>query len=310
MQINSFIEMTHINTIKRSLIVPLVAVLFMVFTLPTEAKGQNKKALLVGISNYPSAHENAWDSIHGTNDIRLIAGTLKTIGFSVTEICDNRATCESIKKSLSTLTSNCQIGDTVYIHFSCHGQPFEDFDGDEDDGWDESIVPYDAQMRYAKGVYEGEHHITDDMLSIYFSNIRKAVGPTGFVFVVIDACHAGGSSRGEEDEESFYRGTQSSFTPNGKTYRPRINTQGNFHVKSMKGMSQIIILEACRAYQTNCEILQDGSYYGPLSYYISKVMDTPSYNISNMQWVNEVKKMMEGDSRLIRQNMVYETSIR
>jgi hypothetical protein len=31
-------------------------------------------------------------------------------------------------------------GDIIYLHFSCHGQPFEDMNGDEADGWDESYL--------------------------------------------------------------------------------------------------------------------------------------------------------------------------
>ena len=47
-------------------------------------------------------------------------------------------------------------GDIVYLHFSCHGQPVEDLDGDEKDGWDESIVPYDAWKKPISGIYDGK----------------------------------------------------------------------------------------------------------------------------------------------------------
>ena len=63
--------------------------------------------------------------------------------------------------------SQCKVGDIVYLHFSTHGQPFEDLSGDEDDGWDESIVPVDAPIEYSKGKYEGENHL------ILLENIGK-----------------------------------------------------------------------------------------------------------------------------------------
>ena len=296
--------------IKSKGLVLLLAILIMTFVSPDNAFGQSKRALLVGISNYPSVDDNSWDTINGTNDIHLIAKTLKNSGYSINELSNDEATFEAIRKALSSLASNCNKGDIVYIHFSCHGQPFEDLDGDEDDGWDESIIPYNAPMSYVKGVYEGEHHLTDDMLSNYFNSIRKAVGPSGFVCVVVDACHAGGSSRGDEDEELYCRGTKKGFSPNGKQYRPPINTQGSFHIKTEKGLSNITILEACRAYQSNHEIKQNGNYYGPLSYYVNVVLSSGLYSISDLQWVQKVREFMENDSRLIRQNMVYETSIR
>ena len=47
--------------------------------------------------------------------------------------------------------------DTVYLHFSGHGSQAQDFDGDEQDGRDETIVPEDGRM-------EGIADITDDEL--------------------------------------------------------------------------------------------------------------------------------------------------
>ena len=182
--------------------------------------------------------------------------------------------------------------------------------GDEEDGWDESIIPYDALMLYSKGKYEGANHITDDELNSYFRKLRKAVGATGFVCIVIDACHAGNTYMGNEDEdEEVFRGTRKSFSPNGKLYRPRINAQGHFLISQEPGMANIVVIEACRSYETNYEIKIDGTYYGPLSYYVSQVLSRNKIS-ANTDWVLEVKKMMDCDKRLSRQNMVYETSFK
>ena len=162
---------------------------------------QTKRALVVGISVYTRTDNNMWGTIHGANDADLILPVLKKQGFKSTKICNNTATAKRIRKELCDLITSCKSGDVVYIHFSCHGQPFEDLNGDEEDGWDESLVPYDALMAYNKNEYEGQNHITDDELHTYLQKIRKAVGTRGYVCVVIDACHAGGSSRGEEEIE-------------------------------------------------------------------------------------------------------------
>ena len=203
-------------------------------------------------------------------------------------------------------------GHVVYIRFSGHGQPFEDKSGDEEDGWDESIIPYDAHKAYTKGQYDGANHILDDELYDYFDKIRTKVGAKGLLCVVIDACHAGGSSRGdelEEDEEEFIRGTRDAFSPNGKIYRPRVNTNGHFVIKGSGTQGDILILEACRSYQSNYEIKQNDKYYGPLSYYVNKTLRSNRLT-NSLNWVQEVKRMMDGDRRLTRQNMVYETSLK
>ena len=292
----------------------LLATCTMLFFISVSAMAQTKRALVIGISDYPQTGENAWAAIHGANDAELITPILQKQGFKTTMICNKSATANRIRKELNSLVSSCKKGDIVYLHFSGHGQPFEDMNGDEEDGWDESIIPYDAQKKYQKGKYEGAKHILDDELLTYFQKLRIAVGSRGFLCVVIDACHAGGSSRGddemnEEEDVSFVRGTKQGFTPNGKEFRPRINSRSNFVIPQLAGGADILLLEACRSYQSNYEIQQAGKFYGPLSYYVSQVLSRQTLT-ARTSWMMEVKKMMDSDRRLTRQNMVYETSMK
>lgn len=288
-------------------------VLFMLIAaiIAISASAQTKRALVIGISEYQYCGDNSWGAIHGANDADLIVPVLQAQGFKVTKLCNKAATAKRIRKGLNDLITSCKQGDMVYIHFSCHGQPFEDLNGDEEDGWDESVIPYDAQMFFIKGKYEGQNHITDDELHTYFQKIRKKIGQKGFVCIVNDACYAGGSSRGmgeaEDGEEEFVRGTNVGFSPNGKKFRPRINARGSFKIPQEPGMANIAVLEASRHYQSNCEINQSGKYYGPLSYYVSQVLKKQKMSCS-LGWILDVKKLM--DSKLTRQNMVYETTLK
>ena len=301
-----FIYPLHIRKFLFWLTFCLVSFLFV----PLSA--QTRRALVVGISDYPQSGDNSWAKIHGANDAELIAPVLITQGFKVVKICNKAATASKIRKELQSLVNSCKKGDIIFLQFSCHGQPFEDMNGDENDGWDESIIPYDALMVYSKGKYEGSNHITDDELHSYFQKLRRSVGTTGFVCAVIDACHAGNTYMGEDDEddeEVFCRGVKKGFTPNGKVYRPRIDASGHFKIQQENGLANIVILEACRAYQSNYEIKQSGNYYGPLSYYISQVLNKKAIT-AKLDWVLEVKNMMDLDHRLARQNIVYETSLK
>ena len=283
-----------------------IVVYIILLALSFPSFSQTKRAFLVGISDYGQTGANSWNNIHGANDVELLIPTLKKQGFKTKSVCNKTATARRIRKELSTLLASCRRGDIVYLHFSCHGQPFEDLDGDEEDGWDESLVPYDARKVFSAGKYEGVNHIKDDEL--------HTVGSKGFVCVIIDACHAGGSSRGDEgddedDDDPIIRGTKDGFSPHGKSFRPRIDTKSNFKIASSAGLSDVVIVEACRSYQSNCEIKQNGKYYGPLSYYLNKTLQ--SYSVSaNLNWVNEVKSQMDRDRRLTKQNLVYETSLK
>ena len=304
--------MTSRGMKRRDLHLIFIIVIAAMEMFPVVANCQVKRALLVGISNYSLNSATQWTDIHGANDVKLLATTLKSQMFKITKVTNQQATAKRIRKELVSLVKSCRAGDVVYIHFSGHGQPFEDRNGDEEDGWDEAIIPYDAQKVYSKGKYEGANHILDDELFNYFNQIRTKIGTKGFLCVVIDACHSGGSSRGdelEEDADIFIRGTQDGFSPNGKMYRPRVNTNGHFVINSSGAQGGIIILEACRSYQSNYEIKQNGQYYGSLSYYVNKTL-LSSQLTKSLTWVQSVKRLMDGDRRLARQNMVVETNLK
>ena len=128
--------------------------LFMVM-LPFIGYSQGKRAFMVGISNYSlnQVDGKGWGDIHGENDVKLLVPTLKKQGFTIQKLCNKEATANNIRKSLTSFSEKCKSGDIVYLHFSCHGQPFEDYDGDESDGWDEALVPFDALKEYQQGKY-------------------------------------------------------------------------------------------------------------------------------------------------------------
>lgn len=292
---------------------PIFGLILFLIAFAFYAEAAEKRALLIGISDYPTVKghpELEWSDIHGANDVATLAPTLKNQGFKTTFLTDSKATAANIRKAFRQLEASATAGDLIYIHFSGHGQAVEDKNGDEADGWDEAIIPYDARIKYANGIYEGENHILDDELESYFTAIRNKIGRNGYLYIVLDACHMGGASRGDEEEEDelFVRGTDKGFSPSGKRYIPKIDRRGNMRVSSSgSDQSGICILEACRAYQTNAEIKQNGKYYGPLTYYINQYL-TDKTLTSNNSWVESVRALMNKDKRLIKQNMVIESN--
>ena len=290
----------------------LIAIL-LVAILPI--RSATKRALLIGISEYPTnktVKEATWPVIHGANDVQIIGKTLKSQGFRVSTLTNVNATASKIRKALAKLQSEANAGDIIYLHFSCHGQPVEDQNGDEKDGWDEAIVPYDAWKSPIVGVYDGSNHILDDELNAAIGKIRDKIGIKGFIYVVIDACHSGGMDRGEEDEdddEVFLRGTSSGFSLSNKSYVPRVDSRSNIPITPTAGWADVCMLEACRSYQSNYEIKQNGTFYGPLTYYINQVLLSSQLS-SDISWIDMVKKKMDQNPRLSKQNMVIQTTKR
>ena len=268
---------------------------------------QRKRAFMVGISHYDTVLTGyQWNNINGVEDINLLSPILKKQGFYLTTLLDEQATYKAITSQLTTFVNQTKKGDIIYLHFSTHGQPIEDINGDEEDGWDEAIVPIDAYKLYKKGVYEGKKHLLDDQLNTIVKKLRLKIGPTGFLYVVIDACHAGTSSRANDET---VRGTKVGFTFNNKVFKPSTQKKSHYKIDSSNKMSNVMFLEACRPDQVNMEIKVKDKRYGPLSYNISQALATSPLSAKANEFLDNIKlSIMKGGYWPNNQNLVTETS--
>lgn len=292
----------HFNMVRKLV---LIIGLFLMAVIAGNA--QRKRAFMVGVSHYDTALTGyQWNDINGVEDINFLTPVLKNQGFYLTTLLDDQATHQNITSQLTTFTNKTKKGDIVYLHFSTHGQPVEDIDGDEDDGWDEAIVPIDAYKLYKKGVYEGDKHLLDDQLNTYIKKLRAKIGPTGFLYVVIDACHAGTSSRANDET---VRGTKVGFTYNNKVFKPSPQKKSHYKIEASPKMSNVMYLEACRPEQVNMEIKVRDKRYGPLSYNIALALQAKPLSANANEFLNNVKaSIMNSGYWPNNQNMVVETS--
>ena len=205
------------------------------------------RALIFGLGRQKDVR---WGKIHGDNDVHYVVNMLQNMGYTdIKTLRNEQATKAGMVKAFKDLILRCNKGDIVYIHYSGHGQLMTDLDGDEalkwngrHADWDESWIPYDAYMTYCKED-RGEKHFCDDEVATYLSQIRKKVTHTGQITVVIDACHSGDATCGEDDE--CVRGVDVKFNipkaPNA-IMTPKI----------LKENWQTI--SACKPYQLSAEI--------------------------------------------------------
>lgn len=246
-------------------------------------QAQEKRALLIGIGDYPA--EYGWNKIHGQNDVEIIRQTLNKQGFlneNISVLIDAEATFSNITAAFQSLLEISNKNDIIYLHFSGHGQRITDLDGDEvEDGFDEAWIPYDAPKRYKKGTYEGERHITDDFLYEYLTKLRIKLGAAGKIIVIADACHSGSGSKGVVAVDEVYkRGAIESFAI------PRqLNT---IKTTKEKEIEDWLYVAACKDYQSNYEYKADnGDYYGILSYVIylsNNLLRDVEYNNATEGW--------------------------
>ncbi len=151
---------------------------------------QNKHALLIGINNYRNLPPHY--QLNGCiNDIEMMAGILENnFGFpesNITMLRDEEATREGILAAFNALTDRIAENDIAIIHYSGHGSKMRDREGDEPDGWDETIVPHDS----GRGSYPNRD-ISDDEIYLWLVQLTEK---TPYVTLIFDCCNSGTIAR-------------------------------------------------------------------------------------------------------------------
>lgn len=236
---------------------------YFLLLLSLSVTAQTKRAIVIGLGEQ---QDKAWNKINGDKDVPFVQAMLKNAGFkSVTTLVNQQATKVGIVGAFKRMTASCKHGDMVYIHYSGHGQQMTDVHNDERDGLDECWIPYDA-CRKASATYHGEKHLTDDELNMYLNAIRNKIGAKGKLLVVIDACHSGDGTRGEDDE--IVRGVEDTLVVDSQNARGLYKTfeaiksffMGDngkkkiINTKAKPLAERWITISACRSDQVNIEM--------------------------------------------------------
>lgn len=252
------------------------------------AVAQKKHALIFAIGDYPE--QGGWGKISSGQDVGYIKNTLLKQGFpttNITIVADSAATKKGIEAALKNLISTVNTNDVVVIHFSSHGEQVADNNGDEADGYDETIVSFDAALStnkdaiargsVSKTEYEKlqANYFRDDEFGKYIQQIRAKLGKNGDVVVFMDNCHSGTGTRGAAKT----RGGKPALKPDG--YFP-VNQQKATEVfgetSTSRGnesdLATYVVISAAQASELNYETTDDNNVgMGSLTYAISKVFE-------------------------------------
>lgn len=138
-----------------------------------------RRALCIGINDYPGTGSDLAGCVNDANDW---AAAFADRGFAVKTLLDRQATGNAIRSAIESIVAGARRGDSILVQFSGHGSFVPDLDGDEPDGTDECLCPYDLKE---KGP------ITDDDLFELYSARRSGVR----IVMISDSCHSGTVAR-------------------------------------------------------------------------------------------------------------------
>lgn len=210
---------------------------------PTTAP--RKLALLVGISDYEKkkAAPPAWWSLNCAPDLAALKQVLsERFGFAAKDIVvltDAQATRAGIIAAFEKhLIAQARPGDIVEFHYSGHGQQIKDDNGDEMDGLDESLIPYDYISQSAAD--GAKSNLRDDTLGDLLAKLKtKMQGGDGKIkgniTMTFDCCFSGTATRGKPAQGRLReRGRGWNTQLDGP--RPEFNTRGSGKPDSGSGL--------------------------------------------------------------------------
>ena len=215
-----------------------------------------KKALLVGINRYPDPSNGLQGCV---NDVLQIRETLERhFGFTdpgcVRPLTDGRATRKAILDGLAWLTAGAAPGDSLVFHYSGHGSQVPDRHGDERDGLDEILCPFDLDW---------DHPLTDDELAAAVSGVPKGA----LLTVLLDCCHSGTGLRVPTGSGSA---TRPRFLPHPEAPANGRRPVRRFGVSVTK--TNAVLIAACRDDQTSADALIGGKYRGAHTYHLWRAL--------------------------------------
>jgi hypothetical protein len=240
-----------------------------------------KKALLVGINRYPDPE----NTLHGClNDVRQVEALIHGhFGFpgngAIRRLTDARATTAAIVSGLHWLVDSASAGDVLVFHYSGHGSQVPDTHGDEADGLDEIICPYDLDW---------DDPFTDDDLQAIVGRIPSGVNLT----VILDSCHSGTGLRDGGSAGPRVRGRY--MPPPAGLHAPaRDRLAARFGARAAE--TGALLIAGCRSDQSSADADIAGEFHGALTYFLCQA-------IADLRYEGTYRAVVERTGTLLEQN--------
>lgn len=248
-----------------------------------------KTALCIGINNYPGTQNDLNGCVNDANDW---AQALGERGFAVSLLLDEKATRDGILRKLKSMMSASQAGDLLVVQYSGHGSYVPDDDGDENDGSDECICPYDIVRPNGKANF-----ITDDELfDVYSLRHRSAK-----LVIISDSCHSGTVSKAAPVLSTTPLVRKHRFLAPQVFLKPReLARFGNVRIKNFKTASKPgrypgLLLAGCQDYQVSYDANFANRANGAFSFVALQTLKKLPRNKTYADWFKAIRKKLPSE---------------
>ncbi|GES94526.1 peptidase C14 [Rhizophagus clarus] len=292
---------------------------FNLFVKPTEkveyktsACTGRKRAVLIGINYYHSEYQLRGCINDVSNIKNFITGNYGFEESNMKILTDEQLdpelipTRENIIKAIKWLVHDPQANDSYFFHYSGHGGQVEDEAGDEEDGFDETIMPVDFMTN--------GQIIDDELHALMVAPLPKGVRLT----VIFDCCHSGTvldlpyiySTRGVLKETnilalggksllnagfSYIKGDKNSAM---NTLKELKNTAAEHqklrrkNIETKGSPADVIMFSGCKDAQTSADAQEAGEATGAMSYALIKSLKA-NKNPTYQELLNSIRDVLK-----------------
>lgn len=238
-----------------------------------------KIAVCIGINNYPGTENDLSGCL---NDVKDWSALLSKNGYSVTRLTDARATRQNILDALQKAVGNAVNGDSVFVMYSGHGSFVDDNNGDEPDGTDECLCPYDIDRN-------GE--ITDDDLYEIFASRIKGVR----LVMVSDSCHSGTLIRFKPGMGKKKKTKRVKFLPPENFLSRKTISKLGVRLKSTSqppGHNASLLMAGCQDAEYSYDAEINGRPNGAFTYAAMEAFKAMRTNSNYYDWFKAIRDML------------------
>ncbi|KAF3907181.1 Metacaspase-1A [Orbilia brochopaga] len=280
--------------------------------VPSKCTGR-RKALLIGI-NYFQQRGQLRGCINDVKNMKTFLN--ERYGYAMEDMVIltddmqnpmSQPTKANILRAMHWLVKDARPDDSLFFHYSGHGGQQKDHDGDEDDGYDETIYPVDFRVA---GMI-----VDDEMHRIMVTPLQPGVRLTA----IFDSCHSGSaldlpylySTKGVLKEPNLAKEAASGLLGALSAYSKKdlagvASSLGGFIKKATTGNSadavakrtktspaDVIQWSGSKDVQTSADTFEGGEATGAMSYaFISALKKNGSQSYQEL--LNSIRVELEG----------------
>ncbi len=233
-------------------------------TTPMIPTSNRKKALCVGINDYPGTNNDLRGCV---NDAKIWGQLLNSnYGFNIKSLFDSQVKHSVFTEIFGNYISDSKSGDSIVITFSGHGTNVPDTSGDEEDGRDEALCLYDGLL-------------IDDAIREILQNLN----PEAKLTIISDSCHSGTVTRAFLSMMNENDHPRPRYMP-CEDFEGYAFSQTNIAKKIFKPEEDMneILISGCLPHEYSYDARIGGQFRGAMSYYAVEILKKyPSITYEN-----------------------------